>query len=435
MRLASLHIVALAITAGACHRLPIWKGEVPAISPVERDAFKICGRGKLTAAGRARLERFPYLQSVTTSSAVVAFAAGSSDVWVEARKGDDLVASARARFAGSEDQRRRSLMGRDAGHALSPDHYAPQRADLAGLEARTLYCYRLMSREGPLTEPAPLVTAAAPGQEEPIRFVMLGDTGSGSAAQKAIARRIGSEQFDFLVFLGDLAYERGTAKQLQRYFFDIYRDYLPFAPVFPVMGNHDRVTRNGGPYLEAFVLPPPERYYSFDWGDVHIVVLDTTGGWHEQTEWLKQDLSANRRRFTIAVGHHPMYTGSIRGPHLALRQRFWSLLSFYRVNLVVMGHEHHYQRFARHSGMIHIVSGGGGGRLSRIYSRAGSVVARTRHHYLAFEVTKNKLTMRAVDIQGEEFDRIQLEWRQRKPPAPPRKPRSSPLELPVASGR
>lgn len=413
----------------------MWKGDVPAISPVEREAFKTCGRGKVTVEGGKRLQRLPYLQSITTTSAVVAFAAWPGDIWVEARKGDKVAATARARFAGSLQQRQRSFMHRDDRQALKPDHYFVQRADLDGLEPRTLYCYQVMSRQGPLTDPAPLVTAAPPGQEDPVRFVMLGDTGSGSAAQQAIARRMAAEPFDFLVFLGDLAYEQGSAEQLQTRFFEVYKDYLQYAPVFPVMGNHDRRTRNGGPYLEAFVLPPPELYYSFDWGDVHIVVLDTTGGYREQIEWLKRDLSANRKRFTIAVGHHPMYTGSIRGPHLALRRRFWPVLAYYGVNLVVMGHEHHYERFARRNGIIHIVSGGGGGRLTRIYSKASTVLTATVHHYLAFEVTKNRLTMKAIDIEGKEFDKVELEWRSHKEDAPaqPRREPRSPLDVPVAA--
>src|ERR1044071_2547082 len=102
-----------------------------------------------------------------------------------------------------------------------------------------------------------------------------GDTGSGSAAQQAIARRMAAEPFDFLVFLGDLAYEQGSAEQLQTRLLEGYKDYPQDGPVLPVLGNHDRPPRRGGPCLEAFVLPPPELYYSFDWGDVHIVVLDT----------------------------------------------------------------------------------------------------------------------------------------------------------------
>lgn len=434
VRLRWFHLVAFLFMNGACWRLPIWKGDVPAVSPVEREAFKTCGHGKVTVEGGKRLQRLPYLQSVTTSSAVVAFAAWPGDIWVEAKKEDKLVARARARFAGSEEQRRRSFMHRDQKQALSPDYYFVQRADLDGLEPRTLYCYQVMSREGPLTEPAPLVTAAPPGQDEPVRFIVFGDSGSGSAAQQAIARRIGSESFDFILHLGDLAYEQGSAAQFQTEFFDVYKDYLQVAPVWPAIGNHDRNTRNGDPYFEAFVLPPPERYYSFDWGDVHIVAIDTTGGWDEQVEWLKHDLSANRRRFTIVIGHHPMYTGSIRGPHLALRKKFWPLFAFYRVNLVLMGHEHHYERFGMRNGIIHIVSGGGGGRLTRIYSKASTVVVKTVHHYLAFAVSKNKLTMRAIDIEGKEFDRIELEWKPRRSTPPPErdKPPRSPLDVPVA---
>jgi hypothetical protein len=138
----------------------------------------------------------------------------------------------------------------------------------------------------------------------------------------------------------------------------------------------------------------------------------------------------------VVADHHPMYTGSIRGPHLALRKKFWPLLAFYHVNLVVMGHEHHYERFARRNGIIHIVSGGGGGRLTRIYSKASTVVTKTVHHFLAFEVSKDKLTMRAIDIEGKELDRIELEWRrpERRAPPPRRQdPPASPLEVPVAA--
>ena len=48
--------------------------------------------------------------------------------------------------------------------------------------------------------------------------------------------------------------------------------------MFPVSGNHEYETEDAAPYLESFVLPENgdrERYYSFDWGDVHFVGLDT----------------------------------------------------------------------------------------------------------------------------------------------------------------
>lgn len=402
---------------GACHRLPIWEGDVPDISPVEREALDLCGRGEVTAAGGRRLQRPPYLQSVTQTSAVVAWAAPPEQAWVEVRPatGEDEetgeLERVAATYGGDPARRERNLRHSSLGRAAAPDSFYVQRADLEDLEPDTLYCYQLVSQDGPLTEPAPLLTGAGPGHgdDDPVRFVLLADSGAGSAAQRAIGRLLDATPFDFMLFAGDLAYEEGTASQLQSRFFEVYRDYLAFTPAFTAIGNHERRTRNGAPYFEAFILPGAERYYSFDWGDVHIIAIDTTGGYAEQVAWLEKDLAGNQLPFTIVFGHHPMYSNSIRGPHEALRRRFWPVLAHHHVPLVVMGHEHHYERFFPRDGIIHVVSGGGGGRLTRLYSKASTVKQRTVHHYLAFEVTRDKLVMRAIDIDGKEFDRIELD--------------------------
>src|SRR5690349_6159489 len=306
----------------ACHRLPIWEGDVPDISPIEGEAFDLCGHGKVTAAGGKRLQRPPYLQSVTQTSAVVAWAAWPEKAWVEVRPAtadeagtegaadtkDETVVRAEARFGGDPARRERELAHRADKQSVAPDYFYVQRADFKDLEPDTLYCYQLVSESGPLTEPAPLKTAAAPGHgaDDPVRFVMLADTGSGSAAQIAIAHRLSATPFDFMVFGGDVAYEEGSASQLQSRFFEIYRDYLSFAPAFLAIGNHERRTRNGAPFFEAFIMPGAERYYSFDWGDVHMVAIDTTGGYAEQVDWLEKDLAGNQLPFTIVFGHHPM---------------------------------------------------------------------------------------------------------------------------------
>jgi hypothetical protein len=378
---------------------------------MESEAFALCGRGKVTAEGGKRLQRLPYLQAVTQTSAVVAWAAWPEPMWVEVRQEDETVARASATYGGDPERREQHLTHRADKQSVAPGDFYVQRADVSGLEPETIYCYQLMSQAGPLTEPAPLMTAAQPGRtaDHPIRFVMLADTGSGSAAQTAIARRMASTPFDFMVFAGDVAYEQGSAAQLQSKFFEIYRDYLAFAPAFLAIGNHERVTRKGQPYFEAFILPGKERYYSFDWGDVHFVALDTTDGYAEQVAWLEKDLAANQLPFTIVFGHHPMYSNSIRGPHETLRRRFWPTLAHFHVPLVVMGHEHHYERFFPRDGIIHVVSGGGGGRLTRLYSKASTVKQRTVHHYLSFEVSQDKLTMRAIDIEGREFDKIEID--------------------------
>ena len=417
MRGPACLLAGAAVVLGSCYRLPIWSGDVPVISPAEREAFETCtGRGKLTGEGGKRLHRRPYLQSVTATSAVVAWAAWPGNLRVEVRKDGELVATSRARYGGDPATRAAKLRHRSDVQAIAPADYYVQRADLVDLEPHTLYCYQLLSETGPLTEPAPLLTAAPPGQTEPIRFVAVGDSGTAGAAEQAVARRIAALPFDFFVFLGDIAYEEGSAAQIQSAFFEVYRELLPFVPSYLTVGNHERVTRNGAPYFDAFILPGVERYYSFDWGDVHFVAIDTTGGYAEQLAWLDRDLGANRLPWVIVFGHHPMYSNSYRGPVIAVRNRFMPVLRRHHVTMVLTGHEHHYERFDARDGIIHVVSGGGGGQLTRLYAKAGTVAQRTVHHFLAFEVTRDALTMRAIDIEGKEFDRLELRRENRPGP-------------------
>src|SRR5687768_12086123 len=211
MRWYARFVAGIALAPGACggcHRLPIWEGDVPDISPMESEALAMCGRGKITTAGGKRLHRPPYLQSVTQTSAVVAWASWPDDLWVEVRPAstegapatEQVVARADARYAGDPARREQNLRHRSDKQSLAPDYFYVQRADVKDLEADTIYCYQLMSKEGPLTEPAPLMTAAGPGHgaDDPVRFVLLADTGTGTAAQTALARRLNATPFDFM---------------------------------------------------------------------------------------------------------------------------------------------------------------------------------------------------------------------------------------------
>lgn len=412
MRVIALFAAAAAGCSGGCYKLPVWSGDEPQITPVESEARERCGAGELTEVGGGQLLRAPYLQSVGPRSASIVFAAFPGGLRVEVKTPEDEpVASAAARYAGegSAEARRRAVRRR-GGEPVSPDDFYLVKGDVENLEPNTLYCYQVFGAGGALTEPAPLITAPAPGDDAPVRFVALGDSGNGSAAQTAIAHRLGEARFDFLLFLGDLAYTDGTAEELQAHFFSVYGDYLRYAPAFPAMGNHDFRTRRGAAYLEAFVLPnrETERYYSFDWGNVHMVAIDTTDFDAEHREWLERDLERHRGRWVIVYGHHPIYSNGFRGPRRQLRQRLEPILARHDVDIYLAGHEHHYERFGPRLGVNHVVSGGAGGRLTRLYARHLTVRQATVHHYLTFEIEGDTLEMRAVDIEGDVFDEMTL---------------------------
>ena len=418
--LAFILLAALGTAAcSGCYHLPKWKGDVH-VTPLERKAVKACGAGGVTEAGKLRITREPYMQMTTLTSSTIAW--GTTDARGEivlSEPGGDPVRHVKAEYVGDASREARRRAALDPKATARNDRDDDDKADdsaeniyviaakLAGLEPNHLYCYQVVVDGVAMTEPAPMSTATPPGLEEPLRFVAVGDTGTGGPAQAAILKRMTESPFDFVVVLGDIAYESGTAAQLQGKFFSVYKEILRYAPIFPSIGNHERRTREGRPYFEAFVLPEPERYYSFDWGDVHFVAIDTTHRDKQQVAWLDQDLKKNKLPWVIVFGHHPMYTNSLRGPQLWIRQAFSKILNDHKVDLVLTGHEHQYERF-RVAGVNYVVSGGGGGQLTRFFGSSRALKQSTRHHYLAFEVTAKELKMRVVDINGREIETLKL---------------------------
>lgn len=376
-----------------CYHLPEWYGTV-VVRAYERDSIRTCGTGALTAEGKRRITREPYLQSTTTLGTIVAW--GSNDAGITATL--------------------RTPHGSEPLQSIPATPAAPPRrgeirvfkAAFNNLEPNSLYCYQLVGPDGvALTEAAPVTTAPRPGLSAPFRFVAVGDSGMGNDAQKAITQRMLGVPFDLMLFLGDIAYNSGTPSQLQNKFFEIYDSVLRYVPAYPSIGNHERRTEEGRPYFDAFVLPGAERYYSFDWGDVHFVAIDTTHRDSEQLAWLVDDLAATKQRWKIVFGHHPMYTNSLRGPQKGIRQAYAKIFTDAKVDVVITGHEHHYERF-RVGGVNYIVSGGGGARLTRFFGMSRSLERATVHHFLHFEVTATALTMKVVDIDGDIVETLKL---------------------------
>jgi len=186
---------------------------------------------------------------------------------------------------------------------------------------------------------------------------------------------MGSNTTDVWLLLGDNAYNSGLSNEYQSSFFNIYKnDLLKNIPLFPTLGNHDyandptRQDDHNIPYLSLFTLPKSgecgglpsgkKEYYSFDYGDIHFICLDSYG--EEQNKrfydttsaqigWLKNDLAVNQRKWTIAYWHHPPYT---MGSHnsdtetdlAAVRTMLIRILERNGVDLILNGHSHTYER-------------------------------------------------------------------------------------------
>jgi len=200
-------------------------------------------------------------------------------------------------------------------------------------------------------------------------------------------------------------------------------------PFFPTPGNHECITGRAAPYLSVHSLPdsgtPAEdkgRYYSYDWGDVHFVSLDsnllTDAAVDRMHAWFDKDLKATAKPWKIVYFHHTPYPSGfhLEDPVCALaRDRINPVAERNGVHLVLNGHEHSFQRTLPLSGgnpvmpgfgTTYINTSGGGGALQDIGLLPVTAVGLHVYNYLRADVEGRRITIRAIRLDGAEVDRV-----------------------------
>jgi acid phosphatase type 7 len=360
----------------------------------DADLIKACGKGALTAQGETSLRRTPYLQQVAATSALVVFTSGSTGVvTVDVTRPDGTLVTSLAAT-------------RDESVALDAAWQGFVR--LEGLAPSTTYCYSLRG----LTEKVGFRTAPAPASNEPVRFVAFGDSGTGSSGQYAVMDQIMTVPFDLVLHTGDVAYDTGTLSQIERTFFGVYGALSRSFAITPVSGNHDYSTDSAKPFRDVFMLPEnggpggTERWFSFDWGQVHFVGLDTERMGSEQAAWLAADLASSTKPWKIAYAHRPAFSSGYHGSSAAFRAYFHPLLAEHGVALVLNGHEHNYERVKPQDGVTYIVTGGGGRGTRSVGTSSFTAFSEDVLHFLQVEVFEDELIVHAIDGTGREFDSV-----------------------------
>ena len=316
------------------------------------------------------------------------------------------------------------------------------QADLTGLREDTAYSYRVMMDGQDVTsqEDRQFRTAAPPGR---VTFLAFGDSGLGTPPQRDIAAAMDAEQPDLVIHVGDIAYEDGTFDQFTANYFEYYWTIMRRAPFFPVPGNHEYNLGPALPYLALNRLPedtvPAQdrgRYYSYDWGGIHFVALDSNllaAGYSADAmlDWLEQDLVASSAaRWRIAYFHHlpyPIFHHLTDPICAAARDRIVPILERHAVQLVLVGHEHTYQRsktlragepVTSGPATVYVVTGGGGGTLHPVVSAPFLEYEASVYHYLRVEVDATQITIHAIGQDRKEFDTVTLAQPSISPGAP-----------------
>lgn len=239
----------------------------------------------------------------------------------------------------------------------------------AGLTLATASA-RVPARPGPAAHAAPAPQAA------PV-FIGAGDIAycgnapyvwKGSKAEataKAVEALLPADPALGVVFTaGDNAYNEGTAEQFQKCYHPTWGRFRERTR--PTVGNHEYYAKDAQnrslyarDYFDYFGVeragPRDKGYYSYDLGEWHILALNSelsASGMAEQLQWARDDIARHPRRCTLAYWHRALFTSGKYGAAAATKginpkmRQFFRVLDGLGVDVVVSGHDHHYERFS-----------------------------------------------------------------------------------------
>lgn len=318
------------------------------------------------------IRRGPYVQAVTPTSATICF---------------ELSEEAEGKVV---CEKRTKTSPRGIRHEIM----------LADLKPNTRYEYSM--------EPGGVTASfkTPPEGDGDLFFVAWGDCRTYYERLRKMSELAAKDLPDFSVHTGDLV-DEGTIQGDWDSFFESAAPLLRTGALWPSMGNHEYDAK---PYYDLFILPDPERYYTFTAGPAQFFILDAdwTGRRDpKQIEWLKAELKKSTARWRFAVLHQPIVSCPCDdwSPELSMYRIFGKILEDGKFTAVFQGHNHNYQR-AERNGIVYITTGGGGAPLYPIGTMTPETkFARVVNHYVRVRLSGDKMSLEAVDLTGTVFDK------------------------------
>jgi chitodextrinase len=349
-------------------------------------------------AGTVKIARGPYLANVTTNSAVVSW-------WT------NLPTTGTVNYGVSSTSEH--SVSDPAGTAR---HHT---VTLSGLSGGTTYSYSVVS--GSVSSGATFKTAAPPGTT--FSFAAIGDFGGGSPGETQNASNIAGAGTSFIQTLGDNIYPSSglpdpnfstTYSDFDARFFKQFGTAVESQAFLPANGNKEYY--GDGEFWTAFPMLGGNHYwYSYDWGNAHILVVDSEQLFSPGTaqyNFIQNDLATHQSATwrIVAIQRPPYSSSSANASSQPVLQYLVPLFEQYNVQLVLSGNSHNYERsyplrggnVVTSGGVTYVVSGGGGNGFNTFTIPQPSWSAfREASYYEYAKVTASPTSLRVDAIRAD----------------------------------
>lgn len=257
------------------------------------------------------------------------------------------------------------------------------------------------------TAKSPVLTL--PMSEGSVKFLAIGDTGTGTKQQKELAgvmleyRKI--FPYEFVIMVGDNMYGGEKPADFKAKFEDPYRLLLDQGVKFYAsLGNHDESNQR---MYELFNMNG-EEFYRFKKSDVAFYALNSNYMDKRQIKWMEDEFSKDTSKWKIAFFHHPPYSsGGKHGSSMGVREVVEPIFIKNGVDVVFTGHEHFYERIKAQNGITYFITGAGG-KLRKGDIKSGSpLTAKAFDDDMSFmlvEISKDLMHFQVISRAGETVD-------------------------------
>ena len=267
-------------------------------------------------------------------------------------------------------------------------------------------------------------TAPPLGDPRPLLLAVFGDEqaspNNDSVSSRSIVQAVLAEAPDLVIGTGDLVGEGGSKddwRELSKTHQPLWSQLL----YLPALGNHELLGDYDGSFFRRLLPQAESRFYAVRYGFLQLIFLDgNQPGSQPQTHFLATQLKSTQGdksvRARIVVLHQPPLSVGLHCGTSGSMHEWMHIFEKYRVDAVLAGHDHAYERLER-NGVPYFVTGGGGAKLydqspcgqpdEPALQRYESV-----HHYLMVELKpladRVEISLRAQVPQGMPFDKVTL---------------------------